>query len=51
MKDDKVKERPVTLGRKIGELVEVSGVSAGDKVVLNPPEKIKDGGKVSLLKK
>jgi multidrug efflux pump subunit AcrA (membrane-fusion protein) len=33
----KAKEKPVTTGRRTGEFVEVlSGVKAGDEVVLNP---------------
>ena len=51
VKDDKAREVAVTAGRKIGELVEVSGVAAGDKVALNPSDKVKDGGKVSIAKK
>ncbi|MCG2583193.1 efflux RND transporter periplasmic adaptor subunit [Massilia sp. TS11] len=51
MKDDKLKETPVTTGRRIGELVELKGVRAGDKLVLNPGEKLADGMAVQLAKK
>ena len=51
VKDDKVKEVPVTVGRKIGELVEVGGVSAGDRLVLNPSGKIRNDGAVKVAKK
>ncbi|MEP7156701.1 MAG: efflux RND transporter periplasmic adaptor subunit [Betaproteobacteria bacterium] len=46
-----VKQTPVTVGAKIGDLVQVTGVKPGDKVVLNPTEKLKDGGAVTIAKK
>jgi RND family efflux transporter MFP subunit len=51
VKDDTVQEVAVTPGRKIGELVQVSGVNPGDKLVLNPGEKLKNGMKISVAKK
>lgn len=50
-KESLAKEVAVTPGRKLGDLVEVTGVKAGDKVALAPPEKLRDGGAVALLKK
>lgn len=50
-KDMKAKLSPVTVARKLGDLVEVSGVKAGDKVALAPPEQLKDGATVAPLKK
>ena len=41
----------VTVGNKIGDLVQVSGVKPGDKVVLTPSEKVKDGTTIAILKK
>ncbi len=46
-----VKQIGVTVGSKIGDLVQVSGVKPGGKVVLSPPEALKDGAAVSLVKK
>ena len=46
-----VKQIEVTVAGKVGDLVQVSAVKPGDKVVLNPSEKIKDGGIVTILKK
>jgi RND family efflux transporter MFP subunit len=46
-----VMSRPVTSGAKIGDLVQVTGVAAGDKVVLSPGDKIADGVAVTQLKK
>jgi HlyD family secretion protein len=51
VKDDKVSQVAVTAGRKIGELLEVSGVAPGDKVVLNPGDKLAGGAAVTVAKK
>jgi HlyD family secretion protein len=48
---DKVRQVPVSQGRKIGELVEVRGVKPGQKVVLAPDAKLQDGQAVSVAKK
>ena len=50
-KDNRAKETPVKVARKLGDLLEVAGVKAGDRVVLAPPEKLRDGATVALLKK
>ena len=51
--DDKnsVKQTEVNVSGKVGDLVQVSAVKPGDKVVLNPSEKLKDGGIVAIQKK
>jgi HlyD family secretion protein len=46
-----VKEVAVGMPAKLGDLLQVSGVKAGDKVVLAPPEKLRDGETVALAKK
>ncbi|MHB9835764.1 efflux RND transporter periplasmic adaptor subunit [Paraburkholderia terrae] len=51
VKDDSVREVPVTTGATLGELVEVSGVRPGDVLVRAPNEHIKDGAKVTVAKK
>ncbi|KIF80935.1 efflux RND transporter periplasmic adaptor subunit [Noviherbaspirillum autotrophicum] len=51
VKDDKARQTSVSTGRKIGELLEVGGIKAGDKVVLNPGDKLKDGSAVAPAKK
>ncbi len=48
---DKVKQVAVEKGNPIGELVEVKGVNVGDKLVINPSEKLADGTSVKLAKK
>ncbi len=45
------KQTAVTVAGKIGDLVQVSGVKPGDKVVLTPGEKLKDGATVAIVKK
>lgn len=51
VKDDKLRMAAVTAGGRIGELVEVRGLAAGDKVVLNPTDKLADAMAVNLAKK
>lgn len=51
VQDDKVRQIPVSVGKKIGELLEVQGIKASDKVVLKPGDKLQDGSAVSLAKK
>jgi RND family efflux transporter MFP subunit len=47
VRDDKAVETAVTLGEKLGDSVEVlTGLTPGEKVVLNPPKKLKTGSKV-----
>lgn len=48
---NKVKEVPVEVGAVVGNLVQVAGVSAGDKVVLKPAERVRDGAQVSIAGK
>jgi HlyD family secretion protein len=45
------KQTAVTVAGKIGDLVQVTGVKPGDKVVLTPSEKLKDGAAVAIVKK
>jgi RND family efflux transporter MFP subunit len=46
-----VKEVDVGTPAKLGDLMQVSGVKAGEKVVLNPPERVRDGSTVIAAKK
>ena len=46
-----VKEVAVGTPEKLGDLMRISGVKAGDKVVLSPPERVRDGASVALAKK
>jgi RND family efflux transporter MFP subunit len=49
--DGKVRQTPVAVARNLGDLLEITGAKAGDKVALSPPESLKDGASVALLKK
>jgi RND family efflux transporter MFP subunit len=49
---ERVAETPVTLGSRIGDMVEIlSGVKAGAKVALKPLERLKDGTKIKTAEK
>ena len=50
--DDKgvAHEMPVTT-KKLGDMLEVTGVKAGDKVVVAPPEKMREGSATTIAKK
>ncbi len=45
------KQTTVVVAGKIGDLVQVSGVKPGDKVVITPSEKLKEGAAVAIAKK
>jgi multidrug efflux pump subunit AcrA (membrane-fusion protein) len=52
VKDGKVSEIPIETGAKIGDLVEIRrGPQPGDKVVLKPSEKMRDGTAVKAAVK
>ena len=46
---DRVKESPITVGQKLGDMIEiVSGLNPGDRVVLKPLQGMKDGVKIKI---
>lgn len=50
--DDRVSEVEVRLGARLGELVRVAeGLKAGDRVVVRPADKLKDGARIRLKEK
>lgn len=52
VKGDVVAETPVTIGKTIGDQLEIiSGAKAGDKVVLKPSERLKDGSRIKAPEK
>jgi RND family efflux transporter MFP subunit len=52
VKDGKAFETPVTVTGKIGDFVEIAGgPRVGEKVVLAPPDKLKDRSKIKLKEK
>ncbi|MFZ4859597.1 MAG: efflux RND transporter periplasmic adaptor subunit, partial [Desulfuromonadaceae bacterium] len=48
---NRVRIAPVTPGARFGDLVEVSGVKAGEKVALRPLDKLKDDRTISVAEK
>ncbi len=52
VKDDKAVETAVTVGGKIGDQIEVrEGIKPGEKIVVNPPKKLRNGSKVKRKEK
>jgi RND family efflux transporter MFP subunit len=52
IKDNRAFETPVTIGEKLGDMIEVlSGVKTGDKVVLKPISKLRDGKRIKIIEK
>jgi RND family efflux transporter MFP subunit len=52
VENDKAVERAVTVGGRIGDGIEVrEGIKPGEKVVVNPPKKLKSGSKVKRKEK
>jgi len=52
IKENRVVETVVTLGEKLGDTVEVlSGVKSGDRVVLKPLEKMRNGSRIKIAEK
>ena len=50
--ENKVLETTVRLGVKIGDMVEIlDGVKVGDQVVLNPPERLRNGLRIKVAEK
>ena len=49
MHDDRVERRAVSVGSTIGDSTEVlSGISAGERIVVDGPQTLKDGDKVKV---
>ena len=49
IRDDRVERRAISVGPPVGDQVEVlSGVSAGERVVVDGPQTLKDGDKVKV---
>ncbi len=46
-----VRFTPVTVGAKLGDLAEVTGLKSGDKVALKPLDRLKDGSRITFPEK
>ncbi len=52
VQEDRVAQTPVIAGDALGDMVEiVSGIAAGEQVVVAPPEKLKDGDRIKVAEK
>lgn len=52
VKENRVTETPVTVGARVGDMLEITaGVKPGDKVALKPLDKLKDGAKIKTAEK
>ncbi len=50
--DNRVTETQVTLGEKLGDMVEVlSGVKTGDRIVLKPLDRVRNGQRIKIVEK
>jgi len=50
--DNRVTETQVTLGEKLGDMVEVlSGVKTGDRIVLKPLDRVRNGQRIQIVEK
>jgi RND family efflux transporter MFP subunit len=52
LEGNRVKETPVKLGLKLGDMMEiVSGLKQGDRVVIKPPKRLKDGSRIKVAER
>jgi RND family efflux transporter MFP subunit len=51
LKDGRAVRTKVETGRALGDLVEVSGVAAGEKIVVRPPDRLADGTRAKVDQK
>ncbi len=52
VKNNRVVETPITVGERLGDMIEVlGGIKAGDRVVVKMPEKLRDGTRVKIIEK
>jgi RND family efflux transporter MFP subunit len=52
VEENRVKERPVTLGASLGDMVEVvRGVKPGERIVLNPAKRLKEGSRIKIMER
>ena len=52
VRENRVEEKQIKLGQPFGDMMEVlAGVEAGEKVVIKPPKKLRNGSRVKILEK
>ena len=51
-KDDRAKEIPIKTGETFGDMIEVlEGVKTGDRIVVKPLDKLRDGSRIKIIEK
>jgi len=48
---ERVREVAVRTGERLGDMVEVTDLKAGDRIVQRPPERMKDGDRIKIIEK
>ena len=52
VQSDRVVKTPITTGKPLGEMIEIlGGAKAGDRVVANPPKRLKSGSRVKVAER
>jgi RND family efflux transporter MFP subunit len=52
LEGNRVRETPVRIGKTFGDMVEiVSGLKAGDRIVIKPPKELKDGSRIKIAER
>jgi RND family efflux transporter MFP subunit len=52
LEGNQVRETPVRVGKTFGDMVEIlSGLKAGDRVVVKPPKELKDGSRIKVAER
>jgi RND family efflux transporter MFP subunit len=52
LEGNRVREAPVRVGTRYGDMVEIlSGLKTGDRVVVNPPKGLKDGSRIKVAER
>ena len=52
VQENRVIEREIKVGGKLGDMIEVlAGLEAGERVVIKPPPRLKDGAKIKIKEK
>jgi multidrug efflux pump subunit AcrA (membrane-fusion protein) len=49
LEGNRVRETPIKVGKTFGDMVEIlSGLKAGDRIVVTPPKRLKDGSRIKV---
>jgi len=52
IQEDRVVETPITMGAQFGDMIEVlEGVKTGDRLVMKPPKRLKNGSRIKIAEK